>query len=571
MSNNFKDDKITVIKNDLKRIIARPGMYISSLGSAGVFHLCKEIIDNVRDECYKKESPGDSIYLEITDRYLLARDNGRGIPTDLVRIVHETIQAGSNMTRDGGATAGENGTGTSTYTAMAKHLEVISLRPTEKKKLTLIYEDGELKDEKCEKYTGTDHGLITKFYPSKKVLGTDEIPVDDLVALIEDYNYTLPSSIKLTYNVNGKEKTIKHVPLELYFDDIIKADQRMSKPFVIKCKGNLDEIIMEKKYKRKFEVEATLLYSAASYKGDDIRKSWMNMIGTIQNGSHVNGVLNGFSSYVIEKVVKKNKRLADEDLKRDVESHLHIVVKATADMAHMFSAQAKGTVFSKALGNAIARAVYDAMSKMNQSDIDDLVDIVIANNRVRKEGEKARDVSKLTRETKAWTKPDSFYPCSSAKTEQGKELFLVEGLSAGGGLRPARDARYQAILAFRGKSLNIWDVPIAEVLKSVPWLNLVKVLGTGVGTLFNIKKCNYEKIIIATDADIDGYHIRTLFLIFFFKFMPEIIENGMLYVAEPPLYQLLRNKELIYVADQQEYIEACIDSLGDIEIEFPER
>lgn len=570
-NNQFKDDDFTIIKSDLKKIMARPTMYISSIGLAGVLHLCKEIIDNNRDECYKKDSPGSSIYIEITDKWISSRDNGRGIPTSLMREVHETLQAGSNMTRAGGFTAGENGAGTSTYTAMASRLELITLRPQEKKKMTLIYENGELKNEKVEKYDGKEHGMFTKFYPSKKILGTDEIPVDELITWLQDFRFTLPKDITMVYKYNGVETKLPHLSLNVFFDNKIKGDQRMSSILNIKCSGGLEEIFMDKKYKRHFDIEAAIVYSDPQYKGETVERSWMNMIYNELNGSHMNGVKKAFSAFISEQVVKKNKRLSSEDLRKDVETNMHIVVKAFADVAHMFSAQAKNAVKNLPLEKAIMTEVDKALRKLPQSDIDEFVDICIANNRVRREGEKARDVTKLTRETKAWTKPDSFYPCSSVKTEQEKELFLVEGLSAGGGLRPARNARFQAILAFRGKSLNIWNQQLEDVLKSIPWLNLVKVLGTGIGANFNIKKLNYGKIIIATDADIDGFHIRVLFLIFFFKYMPEIIEQGLLYVAEPPLYQLSKGKALLYVANQREYIDECIKSVSDIEIEFPLR
>ncbi|EKC44388.1 DNA gyrase subunit B, partial [human gut metagenome] len=174
-----------------------------------------------------------------------------------------------------------------------------------------------------------------------------------------------------------------------------------------------------------------------------------------------------------------------------------------------------------------------------------------------------------TRGLKSWTKPDSYIPCSSVKTDHPKELFLVEGNSAGGGLRSARDPKYQAILTFRGKSLNVWDEDLARVLKSIPWLNLVKILGCGIGPSFDIKKLNFDKIIIATDADIDGYHIRVGMCSFFLKYMPEIIYAGKLYIAEPPLYKLMQGKEPIYVASQTEYIQKCIESIGDVQISFP--
>ena len=569
--NNIKDDNITIIKNDLQKIIARPTMYISSVGPAGVLHLCKEIIDNNRDECYKKESPGNHMYVEITNKYILSKDNGRGIPIDLVQVVHETLQAGSNMTRSSGSTAGENGTGTSTYTAMARRLEITSLRPQEKKKCNLIYENGVLKSKKVEPYDGPEHGMITKFWPSKTILGTDEIPVDDLVNWISEFKYTLPEHISMDYSVNGKPFKILHTPIHRYYDECFGTDLRLCDPVIIKCKGTLDELVMDKKYKREFEVEAAILYSDPKYRGGDIRKSWMNMIYTPQNGSHMQGVINGFTRCIKERIIKKNKKLENDDLNKDIEMNLCVVVKASSNCANMFSSQAKHTVFLNSLMRAISASVYTATSNLPNDVLDEIVNICIANNRVRREGEKARDVTKLTRETKSWSKPDSFQPCSSVKTEQEKELFLVEGLSAGGGLRAARDARYQAILAFRGKSPNIWNYDVNDVLKMMVYLNLVKILGTGIGPNFNIKKINYRKVIIATDADIDGYHIRTLFLTFFFKFMPQIIEEGMLYVAEPPLYQLKQGNRYIYVANQQEYIEECINSIGNIEINFPQR
>ena len=565
----IKDDKITIIERDIDKMRARPTVYIGYLGEAGCLHLCKEIIDNNRDECLKPESPGDTVSIEITDSYICSRDNGRGIPTDLLRVVHETNQAGSNMTRSHGMTAGENGSGSTAYTAMSSELVVTSLRPQEKKKLTLVYREGNLIEEKLEDYTGKEHGMITMFKPSKKILGVGKIPVDALLDWIDNFNYTLPSNIHMNYTVNGERHIIKHIPIYEYFDKHIGENERMCEPVVITCKGNLQEVIQGKTYDREFSIEAAVMYSNASYKGEEIRKSWMNMIFTSQNGMHVNGVINGLSKYLIEKTMKKNKRLENEDLRKDVLANLHVVVKAQCNMANMFDAQAKGHVFPKALLNAVTNAVYDALSEMNQSRIDELVDVVIGNHRARIEGEKARHIASSTRGLKSWTKPDSYIPCSSVKTDHPKELFLVEGNSAGGGLRSARDPKYQAILTFRGKSLNVWDEDLARVLKSIPWLNLVKILGCGIGPSFDIKKLNFDKIIIATDADIDGYHIRVGMCSFFLKYMPEIIYAGKLYIAEPPLYKLMQGKEPIYVASQTEYIQKCIESIGDVQISFP--
>ena len=572
----IKDDVFYVKKNDIDAIRKRPTMYIGSLGDAGVFHLCKEMIDNNRDECIKKDSPGNMIDIEITDKYVKTRDNGRGIPTNMLRVIHETNQAGSNMTRSNGMTAGENGTGTSTYTAMSSFLEVVTLRPTEKKKLTVQYQEGELVKELLEDYDGKESGLITTFKPSKKVLGTDRIPIEMLMTWLSEFNYTLPSGIDMTYTVKGTRYTVKHKELYQFFADhrhevIIPEDDRLCNNFTFTCSGNLVEEVLGKSYDRTFNIEAVIIYADPDkYKGEDIKHSWMNMIHTSQNGDHVDGVIRGFSKFIKGRVVAKNKKLDGVNIKRDIEAHMSIVVRGTCNCANMFSAQAKQTVVSKELGKAIEEATIDALSKMNSSTINEIVDVIIGNYRARIEGEKMRNVTSQTKGLKSWQKPDSYYPCASIKTPEPKELFLVEGNSAGGGLKGARNARYQAILTFKGKSLNVWDLTLDRALQSIPWLNLVNVLGCGVGSSFDIKKLNFDKIIIATDADIDGYHIRVGICAFFVKFLPEIVRAGKLYIAEPPLYKLSKDKDVYYVASQTEYLQKCVESIGGIDLEFPE-
>jgi DNA gyrase subunit B len=558
-----------IIENDIEKIQARPMQYISALGDLGIFHICKEIVDNAWDECKKKESPANKFEVYIDNNKIIVTDNGRGISTEIIQKVFETIQAGSNMERSGGYTAGENGVGTTCAVAMGAMVKVVTIRPSEKKMLTLVWENGKLVSRKLEKYTGNDHGLTVTFMPSKKFMGTDKIPIDLLVKWFEGFDYTLPRGISMEYTIGHKTTKIEHKTIDEFFDKDIKKEHRFCTPLRIKCSGGLVEKYNGKEYDRTFEVEAAIVYSSGDYRGELIEHSWMNHIHTIQNGSHVNGVMSGFAKYMTEKVVAKNKKLADEDLKKDILAHLNIVVKAECNMANMFSAQAKHTVLDPSLAVAIRNATYEAMDNSNQRIIDDMVDIIIANHRVRIEGEKARDISRSTKEIKTWTIPDSFIPCASVKTEQQKEIFLVEGNSAGGGIRGARNGKFQAILMFKGKSLNVWDNDLGRVLKSEPWLNLVKILGCGIGENFDMKKLKYDKIIIATDADVDGYHIRVLFITFFVKYMPEIIRAGKLYIAEPPLYKLGRGKEISYVATRGEYIERCIESLGDLEIEFP--
>lgn len=576
---NIKDDEFYVKKNDIDAIRKRPTMYIGSLGAKGVYHLCKEMIDNNRDECFKSVSPGNEINILITKKMVISSDNGRGIPTNLLRTVHETNQAGSNMTRANGYSAGENGTGTTTYTAMSSYLKVESFRPTEKKKMTIEYKEGVLINEKIEKYTGTAGGLRTTFVPSKKVLGVDEIPIDMLVDWLSEFNYTLPKKVRMVYQIEDqKPVVIKPVPLETYFSDpkhevCIPYEARLSDDLLFSFEGKLKEEALGKTYNRTFKLDVCIMYAdPEKYKGEDIRHSWMNMIHTSQNGDHVNGVLGGYTKFIKERLIAKNKKFAEVNMKRDIEAHMSIVVRAWCDYANMFSAQAKQAVLSDPLRAAIREATYNELSKIATSPVvNNIIDVIIGNYRARIEGEKARNISSSTKAIKTWQKPDSYYPASSVKTVQPKELYLVEGKSAGGGLKGARDASYQAILTFRGKSLNVWDETLSRVLQSQTWLNLVKVLGCGIGTTFDMKKLAFDKIIISTDADIDGYHIRVILIIFFVKYYPEIIQAGKLYIAEPPLYKLASNKDILYVASQSEYIDACINSIGDLEINFPEK
>lgn len=576
MAKQYKDDKIKVIERDIDKIRNRPSMYLSALGEAGCLHACKEIIDNNRDECLKKDSPGNMICVEVFKDHIHTWDNGRGIPLDMLQVVFETNQAGSNMTRSGGSTSGENGTGTTLITAVASKLIVTSYRPQEGKKLTLVYEEGKLVESSFDKCDKDRRGLEMTFYPSKKILGVKTIPVSDLIEWIKDMDYTLPKGIDLTYKYDKGTFKVAHKELIEYLDDVIPNmdDPMISKymcaPLKLNVSGELMETFDEWSEKRHFNVECVLIYTNPAIREDDVRKSWMNMIYTSLNGVHVDGVVNGYVKAIREAVIKKKKSLENENIRKDILSHLQVVVRATCDFAHMFESQGKHNVYPPDLGGAIRDAIYKAISNMSLAQLDEYVEIVIANNRVRKAGEQARDINKQTK-TKQWDRPTSFIPCSTIKTPEPKELFLCEGLSAGGGVRGGRDARYQAILQFKGKNLNIWDLDIDRAMKSEPWLNLVKVLGCGIGPTFDIKKLRFDKIIIATDADVDGYHIRVQFMSFFLKYLPEIIEAGKLYIAEPPLYELTGGKRgSIYVATQQEYMQVCIDSVGAMEIEFPE-
>jgi DNA gyrase subunit B len=566
--NQFKDDKYKIIHSDIAKIRARVTMYVSAIGEAGIFHLCKELIDNASDEALKEQSPCDAFTIELSNKAIRVYDNGRGIPTDLVQEVFETLQAGSNMVRSGGTTRGENGAASACLLALSSYLKIVSTRPQEKKKLTLVYKEAELVDRVLEEYNGNEHGLDVTYMPSKLIMGSDKIPVDMVVDWLKDFDYLLSPKIKVCYKVNGKEHYVHHKFLREYFDNDIPSESRLTPVLSTVFSGNLDEFLEEGTYHRKFKVECALLYAnPEKYKDEDVRRSWMNMIYTPQNGSHLDGVLKGFIKFITEECVKRNKRLSGEDLRKDILSHLQIVVKADCDIALMFSSQAKHAVLHSDLGKAIEQACYEQLKKDNHSAVASIVEAILGNHRARIAGEQARDISKATRVKKQWTMTDKYYPPTSAKTEIPKELFLVEGDSAGGGVNGSKFP-HQAILMSRGKSLNAYEGDALKTINSDSWRNLIPILGCGVGPTFDIKKLKFDKIIITTDADVDGYHIRVEYMTFFLRFLPEIIKAGKLYIAEPPLYQLTKGKQISYVATQNEYIQECIQSIGDLKLQF---
>lgn len=573
--NVVKDDEMNIVHNDIKKIRNRPTMYISALGLSGVFHIVKEIIDNAYDECYKQASNGDSIEIFVTKDSVHVLDNGRGIPTGILREVFETLQAGSNMLRSGGETRGENGAGSTCALATSSYLKLVTRRATEKKMLTLEYKEAELVTEELVEHKDGSHGFEVVYKPSKKILGVNEIPIDMVVEWLNDFTYTLPNTIHMEYTVCGKKTTVKPKEISEYVSDNITQEQRLSKILDFSISGNLDEVFMGKTYNRNFNADVSIVYSnPTTYTGECLRTSWMNTIRTTQNGSHMDGVIRGFSKFMCEKVAAKNKRLSAADVKRDVVANLNVVVKAGCNLAHMFDAQRKNCVLKNELATAIAKATYDMLTSFgNSTIIDGIVDVILSNYKARIAGEHARTINKATKVVSNWDLPDKYIPCSSANYGIPKELYIVEGNSAGGGLSQARDARFQAIFMSRGKIPNVWNLSLVDALAKENNLlsNLVKIMRCGISDTFDIKKLAFDKIIIETDADIDGYQIRAGYAIMFYKYFPEIIKAGKLYIGEPPLYKLQQNKKIFYVASPTEYVDACINSVKNITIEFTDK
>lgn len=561
---NIKDDKMDIITNDIERLRKRTTVYIGSLGR-GILHLVKELVANSVDECSKDISPGNTIKITIENEYVTVSDNGRGIATDLLQIIHETMQAGSNMTRENGDTTGENGTGTSTYTALSAEMTVTSFRPQEGKKLTLRYEEGELKDKIEEEYHGQS-GLTTRFKPSKKIFGSTKIPVDDVIEWLGKLGYTLKTGVAVSYTYKGEEHYIDHKTMKDFINERAK-DNLLSNILTLNLDEGIDEFKNDKVTKKHYKLEAAFAYTDDAFHDNVIKQSWMNRVETIDHGYHVSGVEMGIFQYLSERAIVKKPALAKEKLDKDFYNNFNIVVKCSSNIADMFEAQSKTRVTAENLGNAITTASKKWCSN-HANELDEFVDILIQNNHVRKEGEKSRFLDKLTKQ-KRWDKPSKFIDCSLTD-ERPKELYIVEGNSAQGGLFQAK-LPFQAILPLRGNILSVWDLPLEKAIKNEEIKCIAMVMECGTGKNFSLDKMKYSKVIIATDADVDGYHIRSSVISMYIKYFPEIVEAGRLWIAEPPLYSLKVKgvKEPVCVATNMEKFEECLRSIGELNITFP--
>lgn len=559
-----KDDKIDIIVNDIERLRTRTTVFIGSLGR-GALHLAKELIANNIDECSKDISPGDTVKITIDDHYISSSDNGRGIATDKLQVIHETMQAGSNMTRANGYTTGENGIGTSTYTALSAEMEVTTFRPQEGKKLTLRYKEGKLEERIEEPYDGPS-GLYTRFRPSKQIFGSDKIPVEDVIDWLDKLSYTLKVGVVVSYTYKGKEYFVDHKNMNDFIKERAK-DNLLSQILTIELDNDIEEFKNGKTAKKHYELEAAFAYTNDEYRDNIIKQSWMNRVETIDHGYHVSGIEKGLCQYLTERAIAKKPSLAKEKLDKDFYNNFNIVVKCSSNIADMFEAQSKTRVTAANLGNIITEDTKK-WCKKHADELDEFVDIVIQNNHVRKEGEKSRFLDRITKQKK-WDKPDKFIDCS-VTDKRPKELYIVEGNSAQGGLFQAK-LPFQAILPLRGNILSVWDVPLEDAIKNEEIKTIAMVMECGTGSNFNIDKMKYSKVIIATDADVDGYHIRSLLMILFRKFFPALVEAGMVWIAEPPLYSLKvkGSKDPVCVATNNEKFEECIKSIGKININFP--
>ena len=591
---NVKDDVISYIESDIEKIQTRPTMYISYVDARAAMQLSRELINNAIDEVINPNSPGDTIdiMLDEEDNRLTVIDNGRGIPFDKVDIACTKINAGSKLYRDKEksefkTSAGENGTGLTCANALSDNLTFIIYRNGEKG--TFVYNEGKLVSKEIVKLGKKEvnrTGTSVSFKPSEKYLHKPIIDSKKLLDWITDISYLIDPNIKLAFHLAGKKSnTMKTTEFQHengvadMLDDFVK--KQLIDPIYINFRGsynvldNGDIEFLEESCKNPKYLENRIVIQAAftinpdvHQDEDDHYKTFCNYIRTIDHGVHLNAVKNAWC-WLVSKLTTDNMTPNEAEKYPinydDARNGLFATVNIMC-IDPQFASQTKEKMSNDELFKPIRRIIYVYLNKYfkdNPAVLKKVTQFVKANAKARLEIGKIKKseykpIDNLSEHT---------LKCFNPANGNGyRELFIVEGGSAKGSLVKCRDARTQALFALRGVPKNTFGLKLVDILANQEFKYLVKILGCGIGKDKNMDKLRYDKIIIFTDSDIDGFRIASLLCTFFLTQYPEIVEKGLLYKAVAPLY-IVDDPKHKYIMNKADYYRYFADKLiGKVEL-----
>ncbi len=559
MEQNYGASNIKVLKG-LEAVRKRPGMYIGDTNIGGLHHMIYEVVDNSIDEAMAGFC--DKIIVEITnDGSAIISDNGRGIPTDMhegegisaATVVLTVLHAGGKFDKDTyKVSGGLHGVGVSVVNALSKKL-ILKINRNGKKFFQEFGKGipvGILEEVGNTNRTGTS----VEFWPDDSIMEVTEFNYETLSKRFKELAYLNPKiTIQFKDNRVGKDETYHFEGgTRQFVEDLNKADA-MTKPFQLVDKAE------------DIEVDIAMMYNSSYH---ETLYSFVNNIKTPDGGTHETGFRAGLSR-AISKYASKNAGHKEKDVKitgDDVREGLIAIVSVKVPEPQ-FEGQTKGKLGSSYVRPIVQKFIYEALNKYfeeNPIEAKAVMNKALSAARGREAAKKARDLTRRKDNMSVGTLPGKLADCQS-KDASISEIYLVEGDSAGGSAKQGRDRVFQAILPLKGKILNVEKSRIDKILKSEEITNIITAMGCGIGEEFNEEKLRYHKVIIMTDADVDGSHIQTLLLTFLFRFLRPVIEQGYVYLAQPPLYRYKKGKKEIYLKDDKalnEYlIEHGIDAL----------
>lgn len=551
MSTEYGADQIQILEG-LEAVRKRPGMYIGSTSSRGLHHLVYEIVDNSVDEALAGYC--DSIDVQINpDNSITVVDDGRGIPVDIqkkagipaVEVVFTILHAGGKFGGGGyKVSGGLHGVGASVVNALSEWLEV-EVR-TGGHVYKQRYERG--KTMYPLKIVGScgaeEHGTRVTFLPDKEIFEETVYDFDTLKIRLRETAF-LTKGLKITLRDEREEKKEKTFHYEGGIREFVEYLNRSNVPLyeqVFYCEGQRDGVLVE------VAMQHNDSYTENIY-------SFVNNINTPEGGTHLTGFKNAltktFNDYGRKnKLLKENEpALSGEDIREGLTAIISIKVEDP-----QFEGQTK-----QKLGNSEARGAVDGVVseqltyylEQNPSVAKAIIEKSVLAQRARAPARKARDLTRRKTALDGLSLPGKLADCSSKNPEEC-EIYIVEGNSAGGSAKDARNKATQAILPLRGKILNVEKARLDRIYGNAEIRSMITAFGTGIHEEFDISKLRYHKIIIMTDADVDGAHISTLLLTFIYRFMPELIKQGYVYLAQPPLYKLEKNKRIWYAYSDEE-------------------
>jgi DNA gyrase subunit B len=562
MKKNYGASNIKVLKG-LEAVRKRPGMYIGDTNIGGLHHMIYEVVDNSIDEAMAGYC--DKITIEITtEGSAIISDNGRGIPVDIhptegisaATVVLTVLHAGGKFDKDTyKVSGGLHGVGVSVVNALSKKLILKVNRGG--KKYYQEFEKGIPTTVLEEVGTTNRTGTTVEFWPDDSIFEVTEFNYETLSKRFKELAYLNPKiTIQFKDNRVGKDETYHFEGgTKEFVQDLNKAEP-ISKPLQLLDKA--DDI----------EIDIAMMYNSSYH---EILYSFVNNIKTPEGGTHEAGFRAGLSR-AISKYASQNASAKEKDVKitgDDVKEGLISIVSVKVPEPQ-FEGQTKGKLGSSYVRPLVQKFVYEKLNKYfeeNPIEAKTIMNKALAAARGREAAKKARDLTRRKDSMSVGTLPGKLADCQS-KDASISELYLVEGDSAGGSAKQGRDRVFQAILPLKGKILNVEKSRIDKILKSEEITNIITALGCGIGEEFDEEKLRYHKIIIMTDADVDGSHIQTLLLTFLFRFLKPVIERGFVYLAQPPLYRYKKGKKEIYLKDDRALSEFLIENgIDSLEIE----
>lgn len=559
LESSYDAEQIQVLEG-LEAVRKRPGMYIGTTSSKGLHHLVWEIVDNSIDEALAGYC--DHIIVTIEkDNWIRVEDNGRGIPVSnqekmgkpAVEVIMTVLHAGGKFGGGGyKVSGGLHGVGASVVNALSEFTEVYVKR--DGKIHSIKFERGDVSSPLAVVGDSDETGTLTRFKADFEIFTETTVYEFDLLShRVRELAYLNRGlSITIADEREGQEKSIKYYyegGIKSYVEDLNKSKEPITEEAIF-VEGEKDGI----------SIEIAMQYNAG-YSSNIL--SFANNINTYEGGTHESGFKMALTR-VINDYARKNGLLKDADTNLsgdDVREGLTAIVSVKHPNPQ-FEGQTKtklGNSEVSTITNSLFAEGFDRFLLENPQVARKVVDKGLMAARARLAAKKAREFTRRKSALEVSSLPGKLADCSS-RVPAESELYIVEGDSAGGSAKSGRDRHFQAILPLRGKILNVEKARLDRILGNAEIRAMITALGTGIGEEFTLEKARYHKIIIMTDADVDGAHIRTLLLTFFFRFMRPLIEAGYVYAAQPPLYQVKQGKHVEYCYNDEQ-LKEIIDRL----------